>query len=318
MKKMTKWMLTSAVVLSMGMAVMAEEAVTEDGSGAVVIVTEEAEETHPGRIADTAYIFDSPLGLWDNAGYVGDYDFEIASDLYVYPDCYIQFSEIVLPFTIVDETHYTAEYDDGIWIEAEYGQLTEEEIEEYDVTEYSFYYAQVGDPRLLVTVHYPDYSNPLVPTEESTTTLMVKYSDQSGYFENLLTGKCWSIGENLLEIDTEGEMSLNGGLSTGSIYFTRDSEKRVKIQLSWDNGKYFNYYPTGLSEDSVELTNVDKPEEVLLLVFEEELDEVEEYTEDYEEYLEDAVEEAVSEAEGVMEEIEAAVEEFLEEASEAE
>ena len=300
MRKSTKSIMTILAAAAMGavlpMTLMAGEAVSE--AEAVIIYGETEEITEAVEEgADTAYIFDSPLGVWDCAAYEGNYNFQVPDDLYMFPDHILEFAGIRLPFEILDETHFSAEYDDGIRIEAEYGYLTEETIAAYEVDDYSFYYGQPGDPMLLVNVYYPDNSNPLAPVENVTTSVMVKTKFQYEYYEKFLSGKRWSVGDNTLAIYADGTISVNDDMSTGKIYFTSDDQDRAQIRFSWDNGGYFSYIPTGIDEGYLELTNVDNENEVLLLGYVEDLpaeamEAVEEETEAYE----DAVaEEAMTE-----------------------
>ena len=131
----------------------------------------------------------------------------------------------------------------------------------------------VGASCLRVIITAASTDNPLAGDEETVSTFL-RYKRQDDFLEALMIGKVWKIGENSLAIDSERNLSLNGGKSTGYCSFSGDDEHSTTVWFSWDGGKGYTYELTSVTETSVTLQNVDNPDEVLLLEYDGDLEEV--------------------------------------------
>ena len=131
----------------------------------------------------------------------------------------------------------------------------------------------VGASCLRVIITAASTDNPLAGDEETVSTFL-RYKRQDDFLEALMIGKVWKIGENSLAIDSERNLSLNGGKSTGYCSFSGNDEHNTTVWFSWDGGKGYTYEPTSVTETSVTLQNVDNSDEVLLLEYDGDLEEV--------------------------------------------
>ena len=82
-----------------------------------------------------------------------------------------------------------------------------------------------------------------------------------------MAGKVWKIGDNTLTISSDNSLDRNGGKATGSCDFTSDDNHSMLVTFRWDGGSsYIKYVPSGCTADSLTLTNLDDPSDVMELV----------------------------------------------------
>ena len=243
-----------------------EEAIPEEE------INIEAEISEPADSSDVS----NPCGRWYALSYEGNSDYRILGEYLVMPDLsvYTPDSETEAVFTLIpSET-------EGVWevnvpdefketvssIRLEAGTLTEP-VEDDIAT---FIEKDAGSKclRLIVTALSKD--NPLAG-DEDTVTLLLYYSNQYSFLEKWITGKVWKIGDNTLTIGTDKTLDLNGGKATGSCNFTYDDSHSMLVGFRWDGGSTrITYAPSGFTANSLTLTNIDDPSEVMELVCESE------------------------------------------------
>lgn len=229
-----------------------EEAVTE-----IEVSEEEAPAASDEVNADIVW------GAWYGAGSVGDYSYSVHGDAYIFPDGTLFDGTNVLSYEKTDDTHFTVNGVDGLTITGEYGLLTEEEITEYDIGTYNMYYHEAGSPRILLTVSLPDPNNPLATYEVSTTSLFLKQTSQGEYIKQILEGRIWKIGENMLKIEN-GTLDLNDGTTTGT-YHCGMKDDAIRLIFYWDGGGSVNYLVTQVTDSSVTLTNEENEADTITL-----------------------------------------------------
>lgn len=260
-------------------AAQAEEAVEAVAEEAVEEIVEEAaeaveEDAEPEAAPVPETVFSGTLmGQWYGTHYSGDYSMSISGEFFYLPNGTILTEDgYVIQLETKDDTHFTFALPEefgleGVTLSAETGTLTQAMIEEYSVSEVSYIDSSIGAPCIIVSVTGMDNSNPLAPVEITTTSLFLKYTRQDDYLELLMAGKTWKIGDNTLVIDAEGNLNLNDGAATGSVYWSYNDETPLYVNFYWSSGADIYYIPTEVTVSSITLVNRDNESEVVVLEY---------------------------------------------------
>ena len=319
MKKMALF-LVLILSLSMTTVCLVDEA-AEDV--AVVEETENAESA-PGQDID----INSAVGKWQKMGTAGMNISFPSAIWYIYPDgtATDNNQEISVSLDLQEDGSFTADLS-GIEEYAEYtvtGEVmpvSEDDLELYKAL-MSEIYVSYNTDQLILTITYPDPTNPLASEPAVSTVLLLRRTTSlADMLENYMIDTTWKIGENILVIDSEQNLDLNDGASTGRFMVSSDNATapadheadpfNAKVTFKWTDGGTVNYLPVVISADRIELQNMDKPEEVLVL---ESMDDpVAEAIED----IKAAVAEVIGETADAVEEAADAVEEAADAAEDA-
>ena len=267
MKKRNLFVLAavSAMILP-ACAAMADVVAIGDSSNEVEEAAtdiEVSEEEAEAPAASDQVNADVIWGEWYGAGYIGEYDYSLHGDAYIFPDGTLSDGTNLLPYEKTDDTHFTVSGMDGLTITGEYGQLTQEEIEEYDVGDYSMFYHEVGSPRIILTVSLPDPNNPLATYEVSTSSIFLKQTGQSEFIKLILDGRTWKIGDNTLKI-ADGTLDLNNGSNSGTISCGTDGDA-TRVMFTWDGSSSISYLVTQVTDSSITLSNKDNEADIITL-----------------------------------------------------
>ena len=151
--------------------------------------------------------------------------------------------------------------------------ISRESMDWFKVKTYDDKYIDYSDiaNQLVLTISYPDPGNPLAVSPAVTNVYFLRSNSQATFFKNYISDKVWKIGDNILNIGSDGSLNLNDSESTGnySIYENKETSSYInaKAVFRWDNGGIVNYVPVQVSGDRIQLQNIDKPEEILTLEY---------------------------------------------------
>ena len=232
-------------------------------------VTEAAEE--PAAVVET--IMDPIYGIWYKMGSMGEY-INLDTKLFIYPDLTAVIDD--QKFQIETKEDGTFSFDlsrtpgaEGITITGAISPISDQSLTDYGVERDKFDWLDYSakSQQLILTITTPDQSNPLAPSVKTTTVYYLKMTTQEDFIRSILRGKIWTIGTNKLAIDADGNLSLNSGASTGTSSCKSSLGEGISMigRFNWDGGGGFDYIPTKIDADTIELQNMDNPSEVLTL-----------------------------------------------------
>ncbi len=270
---MKKTALFLALVLSVSMAATcsAEEAKTE-GAAEVEMV----EQAEAPAVESNANIV---VGAWYPVGRNGNSLKGVPTgECHVFPDGTVTVNGKDLGVSLILAENGTFTVDTAGIEEAanmtftgEVTPVTQESLDQYNVKKGDNSWLNYDSCQLILTASYPDPSNPLATSPAVTTFYFLRETDQHIIPKEYMYQKVWKIGENVLAIDAEGNMSLNDGAATGKLSSEAGDDSQYissVIRFRWDNGGTIKYNVPLFTADTIQLQNVDKPEEVLELKLE--------------------------------------------------
>ena len=283
---MKKALLAGVFMLTLGMAAVcasAEEAVTETVEE---VVTEAVEETAVPLVETEMLDY---IGAWYYVRYEGNMITPNDFNLFVFPDGSLVLDGQKTGFDVEEDGVLSVdlsdfEGSDGYTLTAQSVPYSQEIVERFGFEEGRWESMLVyGGNVLILTFTYPDPKNPLASEDAVTNVCFLRTRHQDVFLKSWMSAKSWWVGDHLLAIDEAGNMDLDDGASTGKAIFSYDYNLGypMTVRFSWDGGGYFTYYPSKITEDTIELVNIEKPDEVLLLEYSGTLEpEVEEMSEE--------------------------------------
>lgn len=145
---------------------------------------------------------------------------------------------------------------------------SEEDMQQYEIKE-DLSFINYSSNQMILTISYPDPSNPLATTEAVTTGYFLRTSSQIDFLQKFMYGKTWKIEDHTLVIDTDGHLNLDNSASTGKASMKNVNDPSLympaHISFRWDNGGTVTYLPVLIDESVIHLQNIDIPEEILIL-----------------------------------------------------
>ena len=217
------------------------------------------------------------VGAWYYRGYNGN-SVGISGEFHVFPDGTLttggENPGVALVFA--DDGTFTVDTSGieelaNVTLTGAVTPISQESLDLYDekIGEASF--LNYNSYQLILTASYPDPKNPLATSPAVTTIYFLPKSDQSQIPKEYMAGKVWKIGENVLAIDKELNMNLNDGAAAGKLEALPGKDSRnisAIITFRWDNGGSIKYNLLQFTADTIQLQNIDKPEEILELKLE--------------------------------------------------
>lgn len=128
-----------------------------------------------------------------------------------------------------------------------------------------YYYSGDEDKLMEFTVSETDNSDPMNPgTKEDVVYSAKSIMDQNSYGKALLYGYTWQSDAGSLTVDQDGNMSLNDGEQTGTLYID-DLDDYRNVSFKWDGSDITAYKITEMDENKIVMEGAEDSSKTITL-----------------------------------------------------